>query len=78
MLELPMDEECCGFGGTFAVKMSDISTAMGDIKVDHIVGTSAEWVISGDSSCLMHLEGLMQRRGLAPKVIHLAEVLASQ
>jgi L-lactate dehydrogenase complex protein LldE len=77
MLDLPMDEECCGFGGTFAVKMADISTAMGEIKVDNIVKTGADWVVSGDSSCLMHLGGMMEKRGLKPRTIHLAEVLAS-
>jgi len=77
MLDLPMDEECCGFGGTFAVKMADISSAMGEIKCDAIAATGAEWVISGDSSCLMHLGGMIEKRGMKPKPIHLAEVLAS-
>ena len=77
LLPLPMAEECCGFGGTFAVKYADVSSAMGDIKVDAILGTGAEWVVSGDSSCLMHLDGLLRRRQAAPKTIHLAEVLAA-
>lgn len=77
MLALPNDEECCGFGGTFAIKEADISTAMGEIKVEQVVATGADWVISGDSSCLLHLGGLLQRRGLRPKTIHLAEVLAT-
>ncbi len=74
---LPMAEECCGFGGTFAVKQPDISAAMGDIKVDAILSTGAEWVVSGDSSCLLHLGGLLQRRESPVRTIHLAEVLAS-
>lgn len=77
MVDLPGQEECCGFGGTFAIKQPDVSTSMGDIKVDCIVGTGAEWVISGDSSCLMHLGGIIDKRGLKPKSIHIAEVLAS-
>jgi L-lactate dehydrogenase complex protein LldE len=77
MLDLPDDEECCGFGGTFSVKMPEISTAMGEIKINAIVAAGADWVVSGDSSCLLHLGGLLDRRRLAPKPIHLAEVLAS-
>lgn len=77
MLDLADDEECCGFGGTFAVKQPDISTAMGEVKVDNVLAAGADWVISGDSSCLMHLGGIMEKRGLAPKTVHLAEVLAS-
>lgn len=77
MLELADDEECCGFGGTFAVKQPDISTAMGEVKIDNVLAAGADWVISGDSSCLLHLGGLLQKRKLHPKTIHLAEVLAS-
>jgi L-lactate dehydrogenase complex protein LldE len=77
LVDLPGEEECCGFGGTFAIKNPDVSTAMGEIKIDAVVGTGAEWVVSGDSSCLMHLAGLMERRGLSQKTVHLAEVLAS-
>jgi len=77
LVDLPGEEECCGFGGTFAVKYPDVSTAMGEIKLEAILGTGAEWVISGDSSCLMHLAGMIERRTLRPKTIHLAEVLAS-
>ena len=77
LLDMENDEECCGFGGTFSVKMSDISTAMGEVKLSAIERTEAEWVISGDSSCLMHLGGMMSKRGMKVKPIHLAEVLAS-
>ena len=76
MVELASDEECCGFGGTFAVKSPEISTAMGEIKIDNVLAANVDWVISGDSSCLMHLGGILEKRGLAPKPIHLAEVLA--
>lgn len=78
MLSLEAEEECCGFGGTFAVKMSELSTAMGDIKVEKIVASGADWVVSGDSSCLMHLGGILAKKGLRPRPIHLAEVLAAE
>jgi len=77
MLDLADDEECCGFGGTFSIKVADISTAMGEVKVDNIVATGADWVVSGDSSCLLHLGGILDKRELKPRPIHLAEVLAS-
>lgn len=77
LIAMEADEECCGFGGAFAVKMPAISTSMGEIKVEAIVKSGAEWVISGDSSCLLHLGGLISKRGLSPRPIHLAEVLAS-
>lgn len=77
MLDLESDEECCGFGGAFAVKVSDISTAMGEVKVESIVASGADWVVSGDSSCLLHIGGLLARRRESAKPIHLAEVLAA-
>lgn len=77
VVPMEADEECCGFGGTFAIKMSDISTAMGEVKLTAIQRSGADWVISGDSSCLMHLGGMMSRRSMRAKTVHLAEVLAS-
>ena len=74
---LPGAEQCCGFGGTFAVKMPHISTAMVDEKVDHILETGAELVVGLDASCLMNIEGRLRRRGSRLEVRHLAEVLAS-
>lgn len=68
---------CCGFGGTFAVKMPEISTAMVDEKVDHIVETGADLLVGLDMSCLMNIEGRLRRRGCAVEVRHLAEVLAT-
>ncbi len=67
---------CCGFGGTFAAKFPMISTAMGEVKGAEALATGAEYVVSADSSCLMHLQGLIDRQGLPLKTIHLAEVLA--
>ncbi len=67
---------CCGFGGTFSAKFPMISTAMGEVKCDLALDTKAEYIVSSDSSCLMHLQGLIDRRKLPVKTIHLAEVLA--
>ncbi|HHY87268.1 MAG TPA: (Fe-S)-binding protein [Verrucomicrobia bacterium] len=71
------EEVCCGFGGTFAVKFPMISTAMGEVKCSQALATGAEYIVSSDSSCLMHVQGLIDRQGLKLKTIHLAEVLAS-
>jgi L-lactate dehydrogenase complex protein LldE len=73
-LDLP--DLCCGFGGTFAVKMSRISAAMVDEKVDHVLATGADLLIGLDMSCLMNIEGRLRRRGSSIEVRHLAEVLA--
>ncbi|HKD95982.1 MAG TPA: (Fe-S)-binding protein [Micromonosporaceae bacterium] len=69
--------ECCGFGGTFSVKNPDVSVAMGADKVDDVLGTGAEVLASADTSCLMHIGGLLSRRGAPVRVMHLAEILAS-
>jgi L-lactate dehydrogenase complex protein LldE len=70
-------EQCCGFGGTFAVKMPRISTAMVDEKVYRILETGADLLVGLDMSCLMNIEGRLRRRGHAVEVRHLAEVLAA-
>ncbi len=70
-------DQCCGFGGTFAVKNSDTSVAMAADKVDNIKDTKAEVCTSVDNSCLMHIGGTLQRQGSEIKSIHLAEILAS-
>ncbi len=69
---------CCGFGGTFSAKFPMISTAMGDVKCGLALETGAEYIVSSDSSCLMHIQGLADRQGRQLKTIHLAEVLASE
>ncbi|WCJ58795.1 (Fe-S)-binding protein [Fontisphaera persica] len=76
LVEMDPPEVCCGFGGTFAVKFPMISTAMGEGKCQAIAGTGADYVISLDSSCLMHLQGLLARQGKNIRCLHLAEVLA--
>jgi L-lactate dehydrogenase complex protein LldE len=68
-------ETCCGFGGTFAVKFNSISVAMGEQKVDHALATGAEYIISTDLSCLMHLQGYINNKGYNLKTMHLADVL---
>ena len=78
LIELPAADSCCGFGGTFSVKNSDVSGAMLSDKLTHIVGTSAEYVVSADNSCLMHIGGGLQRNETPIQVIHLAEILASR
>jgi L-lactate dehydrogenase complex protein LldE len=74
--EMTPAEECCGFGGTFSVKMSELSSDMLDGKIQSIVATGATNVVSIDPSCLMHIEGGLRRRGLPIRTLHLAEVLA--
>jgi L-lactate dehydrogenase complex protein LldE len=77
LVELAHAEECCGFGGTFAVKNSDTSVAMGRDKVDEVLASGAEVLTAGDTSCLMHLGGLLSRRKAGLRVMHMAEILAS-
>jgi L-lactate dehydrogenase complex protein LldE len=70
-------ETCCGFGGTFAVKFEAISIGMCEQKVENALATGAEFLISTDHSCLMHLQGYIKQKGLNLKTLHLADVLAS-
>jgi L-lactate dehydrogenase complex protein LldE len=72
---LPRSQDCCGFGGTFSVKMPAISAAMVDEKVDHVLETGAGALVGLDMSCLMNIEGRLRRRGGNVKVMHLAELL---
>jgi L-lactate dehydrogenase complex protein LldE len=73
---LPRSDECCGFGGTFAVKMPAISSALVDDKARRVLETQAELLVGLDMSCLMNIGGRLQRRGARTQVKHLAEVLA--
>jgi len=77
LVELPGAEECCGFGGTFAVKNADVSAAMGADKVRNALSTSAEVLCGADNSCLMHIGGTMARLRTGMRPVHLAEILAS-
>jgi len=76
-VELSEPQECCGFGGTFAVKNADTSIAMLGDKLRHILDTEAEVCAAGDNSCLMHIGGGLKRQRAGVKTVHLAEILAS-
>ncbi|MDI5942086.1 (Fe-S)-binding protein, partial [Micromonospora sp. DH15] len=76
-VELPQAEQCCGFGGTFAVKNADTSTAMLADKMRHVLATGADVCTAGDASCLMHIGGGLSRLRAGVRTVHLAEILAS-
>ncbi len=77
LVELPAATECCGFGGTFAVKNADVSAAMLADKMRHVLDTGAEVCTAGDTSCLMHIGGGLARQRAGVRVAHLAEILAA-
>jgi L-lactate dehydrogenase complex protein LldE len=77
LVELPDADQCCGFGGTFAVKNADTSTAMLADKMKNVMSTRAEAVTAGDASCLMHIGGGLSRLRVGTRTVHLAEILAS-
>jgi L-lactate dehydrogenase complex protein LldE len=77
LVALPGADECCGFGGTFAVKNPDVSTAMLADKMRNLLDTGAEVCTAGDSSCLMHIGGGLSRLRAGVRTVHLAEILAS-
>lgn len=74
--ELPRSDRCCGFGGAFAVRYPDVSTAMADDKLATALAAGAETVVSADPGCIMHIEGRASRTGAPVQVVHLASVLA--
>ncbi|MFP5041976.1 (Fe-S)-binding protein [Parasediminibacterium sp. JCM 36343] len=78
LIEMNDVETCCGFGGTFAVKFEPISIAMADQKITNASDTQAEYIISTDMSCLMHIDGRIKNTNANLKVLHLADVLANQ
>jgi L-lactate dehydrogenase complex protein LldE len=77
MTEMIDVETCCGFGGTFAVKFESISISMAEQKVDNARATDADYLISTDLSCLMHIQGYIDNKNYSLKTMHLADVLAS-
>jgi L-lactate dehydrogenase complex protein LldE len=77
LVELPAAEQCCGFGGTFAVKNADTSTAMLTDKMANVLSTHAEVCTAGDASCLVHIGGGLSRLRSGTRTVHLAEILAS-
>lgn len=77
LVEMADTDTCCGFGGSFAVKFESISIAMADQKVNNALATGADFIISTDLSCLMHLDGYIRHKGHPIKTMHIADVLAS-
>jgi L-lactate dehydrogenase complex protein LldE len=77
LVELPDAESCCGFGGTFALKNGEVSTAMLADKMRHVLDTGASVCTAGDSSCLMHIGGGLNRLRSGTRTLHLAEILAA-
>jgi L-lactate dehydrogenase complex protein LldE len=77
LVEMNDTETCCGFGGTFAVKFEAISIGMAEQKVENALATNADYLISTDHSCLLHLQGYIKQKGYTLQTMHLADVLAS-
>ncbi len=75
--EMKDNEVCCGFGGTFSVKFEPVSTAMAEQKIKHALDTGAEYIVSTDSSCLMHQQAYIDKHKIPLKTIHIIDVLAS-
>lgn len=78
LVEMAASEDCCGFGGMFSVKFGAISAAMGDSKARNITASKADYVTSVDSSCLMHIDGILRHRNDSARTIHLASILAQE
>jgi L-lactate dehydrogenase complex protein LldE len=76
LIEMRDHNLCCGFGGTFSVKFPEVSVAMAEDKVRAAMGSGAEYLVANDSGCLMHLAGLIHRKKLPLKTLHLAQLLA--
>jgi L-lactate dehydrogenase complex protein LldE len=76
LVELPNSDQCCGFGGTFAIKNAEVSSAMLDEKMNAIASTGATVCTAGDNSCLMHIGGGLSRQNAKARCVHIAEILA--
>jgi L-lactate dehydrogenase complex protein LldE len=77
LIEMEESDTCCGFGGTFAVKNEPISIAMGQQKLEFAMATGVEYIVSTEASCLMHLQGIIDKQKLPLKTIHIVDVLTS-
>jgi len=75
-VEMYDSDRCCGFGGSFSVKYPDISTAMVEDKVKNIIASGADTVVGCDMGCLMNIQGMLNRKGLSVKTLHIAQILA--
>ncbi len=78
IIEMDHTEDCCGFGGTFSIKHEAIATSMAEQKVNNALKTGAEYIISTEASCLMHLQGYISRNNLPLKTMHIADVLVQK
>ena len=78
IVEMKGNDVCCGFGGTFSVKNESISTAMAEQKIQNALDTEAEYLVSTEASCLIHLDGYIKKHNLSIKTIHIADILASE
>jgi L-lactate dehydrogenase complex protein LldE len=77
-VELPGADECCGFGGSFSVRLPEVSSAILDKKLDHVAATGAACVVACDAGCLLQLGGGLTRRAASTRAVHLAELLAGE
>lgn len=77
LVEMEEPDTCCGFGGTFSVKMEPISTAMAQQKVEHALATEAQYIVSTEASCLMQLQTYIDKQKLPIRTLHIADLLAS-
>lgn len=78
IVELPHADECCGFGGIFSVEHPELSAEMLKRKISHFESTKSPTLVVCDTGCLMHIQGGLKRQGKTQRVVHLAEILASQ
>lgn len=78
VIELPLKENCCGFGGTFSVKMGQISEQMVDEKVASVQQTGVHYLVGADAGCLMNIGGRIDRKNIEVKTLHIAEILNSR
>jgi L-lactate dehydrogenase complex protein LldE len=78
LVELPGADECCGFGGSFSVRLPEVSTAILDKKITHVEATGADCLVACDAGCLMQMGGRLSRRGSRVRALHLAQVLAPE
>lgn len=77
LIEMNEADTCCGFGGTFSIKFEGISTAMAEQKLDNALATQAAYIVSTDASCLLHLQGFIDKHKLPIKTIHIVDLLAA-
>lgn len=77
VVELPGADECCGFGGLFAIKNPELSTAMGQRKLENLLASGADALVMNDVSCMTHLNGILRREGHRCRAVHIAELLAA-